>query len=612
MANYNLFDAASLAMVPVGYKANKLYSVKPDNGDGDFTFTRSSAATRVNADGNIEKETQNLLLQSNSFDTTWSTNNASVTGGQSGYDGSSDAWKLEATSASGSLRQGISSSGVLSYSVYAKAGTADFIRLRFDGSTQVNIWFDLSNGSVGTNTNGIVGSIEDIGSGWYRVTAVANTSSLTQVRIYPAPNDAVGGSTGDNIYIQDAQLEQGLVARDYIETTTAAVEGGITDNVPRIDYTDGCGSLLLEPQRTNLITQSEYFGAWNNQEISVTDNATTSPEGVVNAASLVPTTNNDSHFCSYPSSPSLTSGQAYTQTYYVKANGYDFVQIHTGGVGMQSTRINYQLSTEEVKDKDSGISGTIEEFGNGWYKLTATRTAVGNGTASFNIGPVTSGSAARREMYTGNGTDGIYVYGAQLEAGSYATSYIPTYGSSVTRNADDMDTTYSTAITTDGSATFFIEVNGAPKTGSNSTSFNFGQEFASGDVISYNKSGADFHRIRVGANYFASTIKKDQPIKMAAVVTASSASVYANGVLLSTQSHTRDWSSATNLQTLISNAIGVVPVKQYILFPTALTDNECIALTRPYDTYQEWVDGEGLTWESKTCTTQNIIELQNL
>ena len=61
--------------------------------------------------------------------------------------------------------------------------------------------------------------------------------------------------TAGNIYIQDAQLEYGLVARDYIETTTAAVEGGITDNVPRLDYTDSsCPALLLEPQRTNAFT----------------------------------------------------------------------------------------------------------------------------------------------------------------------------------------------------------------------------------------------------------------------------------------------------------------------------------------------------------------------
>ena len=65
--------------------------------------------------------------------------------------------------------------------------------------------------------------------------------------------EVVSGTSEITIYLQDAQLEQGLVARDYIETTTTAVEGGITDNVPRLDYTDSsCPALLLEPQRTNL------------------------------------------------------------------------------------------------------------------------------------------------------------------------------------------------------------------------------------------------------------------------------------------------------------------------------------------------------------------------
>jgi hypothetical protein len=67
----SIYDKASLVLIPSGTKTSKVYSQKPVNGDGDFTFSRSTAATRVNADGNIEKETQNLLLQSNTFDTTW-------------------------------------------------------------------------------------------------------------------------------------------------------------------------------------------------------------------------------------------------------------------------------------------------------------------------------------------------------------------------------------------------------------------------------------------------------------------------------------------------------------------------------------------------------------
>ena len=91
----SIYDKASLVLIPSGTKTSKVYSQKPVNGDGDFTFSRSTAATRVNADGNIEKETQNLLLQSNTFDTTWLDITLTKTSGQAGYDGTNDAWELQ-------------------------------------------------------------------------------------------------------------------------------------------------------------------------------------------------------------------------------------------------------------------------------------------------------------------------------------------------------------------------------------------------------------------------------------------------------------------------------------------------------------------------------------
>ena len=92
----NFFNKASLVMVPDAPIDGKLPSVKPEDRSGDFTFSRGSnlAATRVNKSGLIEKGRENLLLQSNQFDTTWTYNGTSVTSGQEGYDGSSDAWLL--------------------------------------------------------------------------------------------------------------------------------------------------------------------------------------------------------------------------------------------------------------------------------------------------------------------------------------------------------------------------------------------------------------------------------------------------------------------------------------------------------------------------------------
>jgi hypothetical protein len=83
----SLFDDASLVYIPTGYKPTKNYSGKPSTGGADMTFSRASGATRVNSRGLVEKVRTNLLLQSNSFDTTWSIQTTTETSGQAGYDG---------------------------------------------------------------------------------------------------------------------------------------------------------------------------------------------------------------------------------------------------------------------------------------------------------------------------------------------------------------------------------------------------------------------------------------------------------------------------------------------------------------------------------------------
>ena len=228
------YDKASLVLIPSGTKEGTIFSLKPTNGDGDFTFSRSTAATRVNADGLIEKETQNLLLQSNSFDTTWASTDG-LTSGQSGYDGSNNAWLFTYATNNAIAIQANTNGGVQTYSVYAKGSASNGIRLYAFGSTNVNVYFNLNTGTVGAESNNINASIEDVGSGWYRCSMTYNSTN-TNLYLY-ITNNANANATSGSIYIQDAQLEEGLVARDYIETTTTAVYGGITDNVPRLDYT---------------------------------------------------------------------------------------------------------------------------------------------------------------------------------------------------------------------------------------------------------------------------------------------------------------------------------------------------------------------------------------
>ena len=125
------------------------------------------------------------------------------------------------------------------------------------GSNSV-VTFDLSDGSSTSTNNEIDVKSENVGNDWYRLSLIsAPDTDMTSVRFEIRDSSGSSGSAvGSFVYIQDAMLNQGLVAQSYIETTTSAVYEGITDDVPRVDYSGGgCPSLLLEPQRTNLSVQ---------------------------------------------------------------------------------------------------------------------------------------------------------------------------------------------------------------------------------------------------------------------------------------------------------------------------------------------------------------------
>jgi len=426
----SIYDKASLVLIPSGTKTSKVYSQKPVNGDGDFTFSRSTAATRVNADGNIEKETQNLLLQSNSFNTTWSGFNGAS--GQTGYDGSSDAWRYDSSSSVLRLQQtGITFSGVHTFSFYAKYVDAQWFALQIAGTTDESAWFDIQNGTLGSTSSAVDSSITSIGGGWYRCSVTGSASNQNRVRLYVVGSDGSLSNITASLLIQDAQLEQGLVARDYIETTTAAVEGGITDNVPRLDYTDSsCPALLLEPQRTNLVTQSEYLlggSGWSAANLDRNANAVVSPEGVQNGTEIVATGSGGHPIYEDLSS---TSNGTYTLSMFVKKG----VNTSKGDLsdGYSTTSASFDLDTATINaDTAQTLNPFIEPYNNGWYRVGYTLAVTANQSQPALYLFDSSGN----QNYTANG-ETMYIYGFQIEAGSYATSYIPTYGTSVTRNED--------------------------------------------------------------------------------------------------------------------------------------------------------------------------------
>jgi hypothetical protein len=445
-----LIDKASLLFVPSVVAEGKAFNIlpsgnrAPDNKGGagydqtraDFDFDRGSntAATRVNADGLIEKYRENLLLQSNAFDTTWASVGATETSGQSGYDNTNNAWLIQSTSSNGRIEQNTSyGSGVRTYSVYAKAGTSNILRIRMQGGANAYADFDLSDGSVDyTDSDVIESKINSVGSGWYRCSINTNDTS-TKVYIY------VIGASGLNILIQNTQLESGLVATDVLTSGATTGKAGVLVDLPRINFDANGenGSLLLEPSRTNLNAYSEYIDGWSDKiNVTLTPNAATSPEGVDNAYKIYPTATGSAYFFD---SQNLVSGTDYSYSIFVKQDGVRYYQLTTsGGATSGNNYANFDLQ-EGTKAFDSGFDDAdIEDYGNGWYRIYVVFTAAATGIGRIISTLIDEPTDGRLGAISKNGTDGSLVYGSVYEAGSYPSSYIPNHGESggVTRAAD--------------------------------------------------------------------------------------------------------------------------------------------------------------------------------
>ena len=556
----NALEAASLIMVPSGYEDGTLGSLKPTDGSGDFTFTRGSnlSATRINEQGYIEKGYENLLLQSNSFLTTWATStSASVSSGQTGYDGSSNAWLLSKTAASQYIQQQVSFGGINTFSVYIKAGTSNWVALmRGDGQ---KAFFDLSgSGSLGNVVSGITSKIESAGNGWFRCSFTFVNSSTNYARIYPAEGNGDTSGTSGSIYIQDAMLNQGLVAYPYIETTTAPVAGGILEDMPRLDWSGSCPSLLLEPSRTNLITDSEYITIVNNASVSY--NATESPEGLLNAP-VFTATSGDLFVRS--STFAISTGTSYSISFYIKAFGT--------AVG--------KVSTTSVNDTASD-SFTLTDS---WQRITYTGTATNTRTnAQLRIDAPNVGGVAGEQ---------VAIYGLQVEQdATYPTSYIPTYGVSQTRLGDVCEVSDVASLIGQTEGTYVLDW--IEKYG-DSTYNIFG--LSDGSLNNYvslylNRLGS----ARLGLSYKIGTqiafnnttiqnLVYDERYKAAVVYTPSSIKLFLNGQLVVDESNFNYTGLSLNrieYNYPSGNNFGFeMPVNQTLLFPTALSDSECIALT---------------------------------
>ena len=238
-------------------------------------------------------------------------------------------------------------------------------------------------------------------------------------------------------------------------------------NAPRFDYnpsTLAARGLLVEEARTNLVTRSEEFNDayWTPSAATVTANSTTAPTNTSVADTLTEDTSTGQHTIG-SSTIAWAGNTQYTATFFFKANGRTRVDILLGTSGNwvngdPARNANFDLTAGTVAFAPvSPSTASIQAIGNGWFRcsITATTTAAPTASGVF----IRLCDATGSSSYTGNGTSGVFLFGAQVEAGAFPTSYIPTTTTALTRSADVASVNTLSPWFNSAAGTLFVEYN---------------------------------------------------------------------------------------------------------------------------------------------------------
>ena len=416
------------------FKGNYFRKVATDSTfPASITHTASTNATMVDSDGLLKWRPHNNLTKSNTF-STWNKNSTTVVDnavvGPTGIANTASTVNFSSTTSNiyNLSTVAVIAGDKVTLAAWVRSDTITSLTFALNGRTKP------ANNTPETNLA--------VTSAWtlvtFEATVVANDTGLWFMigkwnPASPAAQIGILEIYGAHMYRSDLggmvnNSEQPTGFRTYVPTTSAAVY------MPRVGHHiyDGYewvneGILHESEARTNLVTYSEQFdnAAWSKVNSSLSANVTTAPDGTTTADKLIADTSLSQH--RLDQTPTSVAGDQ-TFSVYVKDAGYGFTWLRIGTSGAR-----FSIADGTITSLSGGVTASSQDVGNGWRFMSISRSASVNDIVRINALAIQDGSD-----FVGDGTSGILIWGAQLEAGSTPSSYIPTAGATATRAAETL------------------------------------------------------------------------------------------------------------------------------------------------------------------------------
>ena len=402
-----------------------------------------------------------------------------------------------------------------------------------------------------------------------------------------------GGYKSGSLYgwnPQDSSLVDFSVARAGATATRVNSSGlieSVSANVPRWDWAEGgsCPSLLIEPQRSNLLTYSEDFSTnWTLTNATLSSSGT-NPKG---ETGVLFEGSGSSTAVRIQQGVTVTAAD-YNLSFFAKQGTERYIAILLSGIDGSETAY-YDLQSGVVTSDTSGGASMVN-YGDGWYKCILPATPTGpdfNGDANIFLSP--DGLTTIYGSSAATSGQNVEIYGGQLEAGSYATSYIPTTSSTETRNADVISKTSIASLLGDSAGTLFVEASWFEANGSGWITVN--NNGATNRVFIFPDAGTN--QVRFGNSESGSTsgsvqnasytISTDGTFyKIAGRYALNDMAAYVDGNLIGTDTSVNVYTDGTLTDIDFNAGVNNLPfygrIRQFVVFDQALTDSELAAIT---------------------------------